>query len=100
MKLKVQSKQEAIKRKAQGSTHRTGSAKRIAIEEIETLVGEGRMDEAADEADSWVNTRFVKKVFNEASKCDLDEVGEDKNAFDAVAIIRKSADLKDKFYMY
>ena len=51
MKLKVQSKQDAIKRKAQGSTQRTGSAKRIAVEEFETLVGEGRMDEAADEAD-------------------------------------------------
>ena len=74
IKLKVQSKQEAIKRKAQGSTQRTGSAKRIAIEEIETLVGEGRMDEAANEADSWVDTRFAKGVLNEARKHDLDVV--------------------------
>ena len=74
MKLKVQSKQEAIKRKVQGSTQRTGSAKRTATEEIETLVGEGRMDEA----DIWVDTRFAKRVLNEARKHDLDVVGEDK----------------------
>ena len=85
MKLKVQSKQEAIKRKAQGSTQTMGSA----IEEIETLLGEGRMDEAADEADSWANTRFAKRVLNEARKHDLDIVGENNNSFDAVAIIKK-----------
>ena len=77
-----------------------GSAKRIAIEEIETLVGEGRMDEAADEADSWVDTRFAKRVLNEAMKHNLDVVGEDNNSFDAVAIIKKQADLKDEFYIY
>ena len=87
--INVQSKQEGIKRKAQGSTKRTGSARRIAIEEIETLVGEGRMDEAADEADSWVDTRFSKRVLNKARKHDLDVVGEDNNSFDAVAIIKK-----------
>ena len=89
MKFKVPCKQEAIKRKAQGSTQRTGSAMRIAIEEIETLVGEGRMDEAADEADSWVDTRFAKRVLNEARKHGLDVVGEHNNSFDAVAIIKK-----------
>ena len=89
MKLKVQSKQEAIKRKAQGSTQRTGLAKRMAIEEIETLVGEGRMDEAADEADSWVDARFAKRVSNEAKKHDLDVVGEDNKSFDAVVITKK-----------
>ena len=100
MKLKVQSKQEAIKRKAHGSTQRTASAKRIAIEEIETQVDEGRMVEAEDEADNWVDTRFAKRVLNEARKHDLDVVGEDNNSFDVVAIIKKQADLKDEFYIY
>ena len=72
----------------------------MAIEETETLVGEGRMDEAADEADSWVDTRFAKRVLNEARKHDLDVVGEDNNFFDAVAIIKKWTDLKDEFYIY
>ena len=47
------------------------------------------MDEAADETDSWVDTRFPKRVLNEARKHDLDVVGEDNNSFDAVAIIKK-----------
>ena len=61
---------------------------------IETLVGGGRMDEAADEADSWVDTRFAKTVLNEARKHDLDVVGVHNNSFDAVTIIKKQADLK------
>ena len=100
MKLQVQSKQETIKRKAQGSCQRTGLAKRIVLKEIETLVGEGRMDEATDEADSWVDTRFAKRVLNEARKHNLDVAGEDNNSIDAVAIIKKQAGLKDEFYIY
>ena len=30
----------------------------------------------------------------------MDVVGEDNNSFDAVAIIKKQADLKDEFYIY
>ena len=47
------------------------------------------MDEASDEAGSWVETRFAKRVLNETRKHDLDVVGGDNNSFDAVAIIKK-----------
>ena len=47
------------------------------------------MDEAADEAECWVDTRLAKRVLNEARKHYLDIVGEDNNSFDTVAIKKK-----------
>ena len=99
MKIPFSSNREAVKRKAEGNTRRTGSAKRLALENIENLIGEGRINEATDEPDTWVDTRFARRVLNEANTPELDVVGED-NSFDAVAIIKKQADLKDEFYIY
>ena len=100
MKIPFSSNREAVKRKAEGNTRRTGSAKRLALENIENLIGEGRINEATDEADTWVDTRFARRVLNEANTPELDVVGEDNKSFDAVAIIKKQADLKDEFYIY
>ena len=100
MKIPFSSNREAVKRKAEGNTRRTGSAKRLALENIENLIGEGRINEATDEADTWVDTRFARRVLNEANTLELDIVGEDNNSFDALAIIKKQADLKDEFYVY
>ena len=82
----------------QGTITKTGSAKRVEIEEIENLIGEGRIDDVQSEAQNWIDIRMANRVLSDSKN--LDVVGEDNKSFDTVAIIKKQADLKDEFYIY
>ena len=97
MKLETETRKKATKRKAHGTIPKTGSAKRVVVEQIENLIGEGRIDDVQNEAVNWVDTRMAKRVLSDNNN--LDVVDEDKS-FDAVAIIKKQADMKDEFYIY
>ena len=50
------------------------------------------------ETQNWVDIRIAKRVLSDSNN--LDVVGQDNNSFDAVAIIKTHADLKDEFYIY
>ena len=51
---------------------------------------------AASEAENWVDHR--------AAKCQMEKLiptaGHDHNSFDAVGIIKRTTDTRDKFYIY
>ena len=97
MELKTETRKTAIKRKAHGTIPRARSAERVAVEQIANLIGEGRIDDAQNEAGNWVDTRMTKRVLSDNNN--LDVVGEDNDLFDAVVIIKKQADMKDEFYI-
>ena len=94
MKPDTETRKTTIKRKAHGTIPKTGSAKRVAVEQIENMIGEGTIDDAQNEAENWV----AKGVLSDNNN--LDVVGEDNNSFDAVAIIKKQEDMKGEFYIY
>ena len=62
------------------------------------MVGEGRINDAQNEAENWVDTRMAKRILSDNNN--LVVVGEDNNSFDAVAIIKRQVDMKDEFYIY
>ena len=62
MKLETETRKTEIKRKAHGTIPKTLSAKRVAIEQMGNLTGEGRIDVAKNEAENWVDTRMAKRV--------------------------------------
>ena len=74
----------------------TGSAKEVGLREIGLLIESGEMDLAATEAENWVDRR--------AAKCQMEKLvqtaGHDHNSFDAVGIIKRTTDTRDKFYIY
>ena len=62
MKLDTEAKKAGIKRKA--TISKTGSAKTVAIWEIENLNGEGQMEAAESEAQNWIDIRIAKRVLS------------------------------------
>ena len=56
------------------------------------------MDAVQSEAQYWVDIRMAKRVLSDSNN--LDVVGKDNNSYDAVAIIKTQADMKDEFYIY
>ena len=95
MKLDTEAKKAGIKRKA--TISKTGSAKRVVIQEIDNLTGEGQMEAVKSEAQNWIHIRMAKRVLS--NNQNMDVVGEDNNSFDVVAITKKQADLKDEFHI-
>ena len=89
MKLDTEAKKAGIKRKVM--SEKTGSAKRVAIQEIDDLIREGQMEAAESEAKNWVDIMMAKRVLS--NKQNMVVVGEDNNSFDDVAIIKKQKDL-------
>ena len=73
-----------------------GSAKEVGLCEIGLLIELGEMDLAVTEAKNWVDHR--------AAKCQMEKLvptaGHDHNSFDTVGIIKRTMDMRDKFYIY
>ena len=67
----------------QGS-RRLGSARQMAIDNLEHLISTGALDEAEEEASRWVNYRLAKRVIDTTH-----EERRDLNSFDAVGIIKQ-----------
>ena len=68
-----------------------------------TSVGKGKVTEAQEEVDSWVDPRYANRVQTADKQQDIeleDLAGDDCNSFDAVAIIKKGVDAIDQNYIY
>ena len=76
MKLETETRKTAIKRKAHGTIPKTGSAKRVAVKQIEDLTGEDRIDDVQNEAENWVDTWMAKWALSDNNN--QDAVSEDK----------------------
>ena len=74
----------------------TGSAKEVGLREIGLLIESGEMDLAATEAENWVDRRAAKRQMEKL----VPSAGHDHNSFDAVGIIKRTTDTRDKFYIY
>lgn len=88
-------KRDAIRQKVAG-LQMSGSAKQMAIDELVTLIGEGKMDEAIMEAGKWTDMRTAKRLHVAQDKF----AGEDVNSFDAVGIVKQKTDTRDPYYIY
>ena len=97
LKLDKCGTKEALKRKSE--TRRIGSAKRVAIQEVENLTAQGMVEEAEAAADNWLDARLAKRVMAENNQ-EADVVAEDNNSFDMVGIIKRQTDDRDPFYIY
>ena len=74
----------------------TGSAKEVGLCEIGLLIELGEMNLAANEAENWVDHRAAKHQMEKL----VPTAGHDHNSFDAVGIIKRTMDMRDKFYIY
>ena len=74
----------------------TGSAKEVGLREIGLLIESGEMDLAVNEAENWVDRRAAKRQMEKL----VPTAGHDHNSFDAVGIIKRTTDTRDKFYIY
>ena len=84
-----------LKRRLQ-ETKTTGSAKEIGLHEVSSLIESGRMDMAATEAENWVDRRATKRQMEKLSPT----AGHDHNSFDAVGLIKRTTDTRDKYYIF
>ena len=93
-KIDFRSRKAAIERQTQ--TKRTGPTKRIAIDTIAQSIGEGNLDQAAEEALQWRDTQYIRQLNRQQDE----EYGLDMKSFNAVAIMKKKTDAKDDTYIY
>ena len=74
----------------------TGSAKEVGLREVALLIESGEMDMAAAEPENWVDRRAAKRQMEKL----LPTAGHDHNSFDAVGLIKRTTDIRDKYYIY
>ena len=91
-----QNKHNQILMKRLQETNPTGSTKEVGLHEIGLLIESGEMDLAVTEAENFVDRRAAKRQMEIL----VPTAGHDHNYFDAVGIIKRTSDTRDKFYIY
>ena len=89
-------KRSRILKKRLEERNPTGSAKEVGLREVGLLIESGEMDMAAAEAENWVDRRAAKRQMENL----LPTAGHDHNSFDAVGLIKRTTDTRDKYYIY
>ena len=95
LQLDINKRNSLIKQRIQ-ERNLLSLAKQIGMQEIAKFIDAGSMDLAAAEAACWVDRRAIKRQMDKVTP----EAGADHNSFDAVGILKRTTDKRDKYYIY